>query len=255
MRKDASAYKMVVSKKETNPSMVPTRGLTRVPLMSFSCKSMPICLTIWHKSLLFNGHGYTVYDNSSGRLVFRVENYACDWKDEMFLMDTYGNVLFTIRRSRKKFSILESWEAYEGDKDKLRTRNNQKPFIRATKAFGVQSCKMSTGNGDEYQMKWSRKYGWSKLYHTTSPSFPVAEIYRKCCSAKQSMLGTDVLALLVQPGTDQAMVMAMVMINDAMKPESNMAETPIAFALKFPNLVPNQKFLAARTYSNQGSKS
>ncbi|KAK6941010.1 LURP-one-related [Dillenia turbinata] len=217
MSEDASGSIMGGSNEETNPSSAPAREVTQVSLMSFSSKSMPICLTIWHKSLLFNGHGYTVYENSSGRLVFRVENYACDWKEEMFLMDTCGNVLFTIRRCRKKFSILESWKAYEGDEDKLRTRKNQKPFIRATKDFGVQSCKMSTANGDEYQMKWSRKYGWSKLYHTTSLSFPVAEINRKCCWEKESMLGTDVLALHVQPGTDQAMVMAMVMINDAMK--------------------------------------
>lgn len=58
-------------------------------------------LTIWQKSLLFNGRGYTVYDNSTGELIFRVDNYASDWRVEMFLMDSTGNVLFTIKRSRK----------------------------------------------------------------------------------------------------------------------------------------------------------
>ena len=58
-------------------------------------------LTIWQKSLLFNGRGYTVYDNSTGRLIFRVDNYASDWRMEMFLMDSTGIVLFTIKRSPK----------------------------------------------------------------------------------------------------------------------------------------------------------
>lgn len=63
--------------------------------------SAPNKLTVWQKSLLFNGRGYTVYDNSTGGLIFRVDNYASDWRIEMFLMDSTGNVLFTIKRSRK----------------------------------------------------------------------------------------------------------------------------------------------------------
>ncbi|RZR82189.1 hypothetical protein BHM03_00008554 [Ensete ventricosum] len=65
------------------------------------CSPAPVRLTVWCKSLLFHGHGYTVYDDSDGRMVFRVDNYAHNWRQETVLMDYTGNVLLTIRRRRK----------------------------------------------------------------------------------------------------------------------------------------------------------
>lgn len=74
--------------------------------------SAPNKLTVWQKSLLFNGRGYTVYDNSTGGLIFRVDNYASDWRIEMFLMDSTGNVLFTIKRSRKVNQFSQTLLSY-----------------------------------------------------------------------------------------------------------------------------------------------
>ncbi|XP_077219397.1 protein LURP-one-related 8-like [Tasmannia lanceolata] len=184
--------------------------------------SSPVCLTVWRKSLLFNGNGYTVYDDSNGRMVFRVENYACNWREETYLMDSAGNVLITIQRCRKKLSILESWEAYRGDRDVSGPFGQQKPLFRATKALGAPSCKIfvTVTDKDEplnYQMNWSRQKGWSKIFQTTSATLPIAEVNRKCGVMPQTLLGKDVVTLRVQPGVDQAMVMAMLMINDAMR--------------------------------------
>ncbi|XP_010259522.1 PREDICTED: protein LURP-one-related 8-like [Nelumbo nucifera] len=178
----------------------------------------PARLTIWRKSLLFNGNGYTVYNDLDGRLVFRVDNYACDWREEMFLMDYAGNVLFTIRRCRKKLSISGSWEAFRGDREVLGCgADHEKPLIKATKMLGNPSCKLTVATRDEYRMKWSGHDGWSKIYRTTAGTSPVAEVSRKSGAASESFLGKDVLTLTVQPGIDQAMIMAMVMINDAMR--------------------------------------
>ncbi|XP_057963918.1 protein LURP-one-related 8-like [Malania oleifera] len=177
-------------------------------------------LTIWNKSLLFNGHGYTVYDNSSGRLIFRVENYACDRREEMFLMDAAGNVLFTLRRTGKKLSMLERWEAFKGDYKEA--AKHQKPLIRAKKLFGIPCCKVSMAAGAEYEIRWSRQQGWSKIYSPAGgggggAALPIAEVCRKCCmEAPALLLGKDVFTLIVQPEVDQATVMAMLMINDAM---------------------------------------
>ncbi|XP_058076780.1 protein LURP-one-related 8-like [Magnolia sinica] len=185
------------------------------------CSSSPVRLTIWCKSLLFNGNGYTVFDDSNGKMVFRVENYACNRREETFLMDFNGNVLLTIRRCKKKLKILESWEVYRGDQDVLRLDGQQEPLIRATKALGYPSCKIWVDNGGDglinYWMNWSRHQRWSKIYRTTSGASPVAEVNRKCGSAPETLLGKDVLTLSMQPGMDQAMIMAMIMINDAMR--------------------------------------
>ena len=53
--------------------------------------------TVWKKSLVFSCSGCTVFD-SSGNLVFRVDNYPSDPKDEILLMDAVGMAIVTMRR-------------------------------------------------------------------------------------------------------------------------------------------------------------
>ena len=53
--------------------------------------------TIWMKSLVVNGNGYTVYD-SNGKVVYRIDNYDIKCRSEVYLMDLHGNVLCTISR-------------------------------------------------------------------------------------------------------------------------------------------------------------
>ena len=57
-------------------------------------------LTVWRKSLLFNGNGFTVFDGK-GNLMFRVDNYASEHRGEIELMDAAGKPLLTIRRKVK----------------------------------------------------------------------------------------------------------------------------------------------------------
>lgn len=54
-------------------------------------------LTVWRRSLLFNGNGFAVFD-AKGNLAFRVDNYASGSKKEVVLMDGAGKPLLTIRR-------------------------------------------------------------------------------------------------------------------------------------------------------------
>lgn len=56
-----------------------------------------VVFTVWRKSLLFNGNGFTVFD-ATGNLVFRVENYSSGSRNEIVLMDAGGKPLLTIRR-------------------------------------------------------------------------------------------------------------------------------------------------------------
>jgi hypothetical protein len=60
-------------------------------------KGQAVSLTVWRRSLLFNGKGFTVFD-SNGDLVFRVETYAGGSPREVVLMDADGRALLTIRR-------------------------------------------------------------------------------------------------------------------------------------------------------------
>jgi len=72
--------------------------------------------TVWMKSLIMNSKGCTVFD-SSGGIVYRVDNYDCERSSEVYLMDCGGKVVFTIlkkvrkdhaRKHRLKFSLQVS---------------------------------------------------------------------------------------------------------------------------------------------------
>ena len=59
-------------------------------------KEEAVSLTVWRRSLLFNGKGFTVFD-CKGNLVYRVETYGGGSPREVVLMDADGHGLLTIR--------------------------------------------------------------------------------------------------------------------------------------------------------------
>jgi uncharacterized protein YxjI len=66
-------------------------------------ENQKVVYTVWMKSLVFNGHGYTIY-GQDGRVAYRVDNYACTRSREVFVMDTGGKTL--IKLLLKKVSTL-----------------------------------------------------------------------------------------------------------------------------------------------------
>lgn len=70
-----------------------------------SSSSEAATLTVWRKSLLFHGYGFTVFD-SKGNLVFRVDNYGSGSRAEIVLMDADGKPLLTIRRKVRRDAIF-----------------------------------------------------------------------------------------------------------------------------------------------------
>lgn len=71
---------------------------TKIPTVSGD--GAAVALTVWRRSLLFNGKGFTVFD-AKGNLVFRVDDYASGSRGEVVLMDAAGKPLLTIRRKVK----------------------------------------------------------------------------------------------------------------------------------------------------------
>ncbi|KAL8139216.1 hypothetical protein V2J09_005237 [Rumex salicifolius] len=65
--------------------------------------------TIWMKSLILGGKGCTVYD-STGRLVYRVDNYHSKSTTELTLMDSRGKILCTLLR--KNLGLCRVWEGF-----------------------------------------------------------------------------------------------------------------------------------------------
>ncbi|KAJ8505825.1 hypothetical protein OPV22_006711 [Ensete ventricosum] len=169
-------------------------------------------LTVWRKSLLFNGNGFTVYD-SKGNLVFRVDNYSAGSRDEVVLMDATGRPLLTIRR--KKLSLGDHWLIYNGE-EAVNPRFAVKKHggLLHSKALArVTPCGSGAKSCLAYDIEGSYSHRCCAVYDDRRQQ--LAEIKRKE-SVHGITLGHDVFRLIVQPGLDASFAMAMVILLEQM---------------------------------------
>ncbi|KAM1920164.1 hypothetical protein ACFX15_024005 [Malus domestica] len=145
------------------------------------CTSKQETFTIWMKSLILNSNGCTVFD-SNGKIVYRVDNYDCKCRGEVYLMDLKGKTLFTIRR--KKFHLPGIWEGYRS----TGLDKNQPHQYRIESLSSKSSYKILD------------KFGR-----------PVAEVKRKQ-STCGVVLGEDVLTVVVEPLVDHSLIVGLLVV-------------------------------------------
>ncbi|XP_071689852.1 protein LURP-one-related 8-like [Rutidosis leptorrhynchoides] len=187
--------------KTRQPALVPEVVVDRSPLV----------LTVWKKSLLFNCEGFTVYD-SSGNLVFRIDNYTSGNKGEIVLMDASGRSLFFIRR--KRLSLMDNWLVYDGE-------TAVKPLFMVTKHVTILNTKSvahvtAAGSNTKkpiFDIEGSYAQRACAVYDDKRRC--VAEIKRKE-TVKGVKFGGDVFSLFVQPEIDPKVAMALVVVLDQM---------------------------------------
>lgn len=185
------------------------------------CKDSAMALTVWKKSLVFSCSGFTVYD-SSGNLVFRVDNYCSDPMNEILLMDDRGMALLTIHR--KRLSLHNEWQGFLGE-----FQEAQKPLFVVRKAPSLllptnNLGEVYLGSFDKSKQKQNSDYHIEGCYAKRSFTIfnssgnVVAEGKPKQVKSDQIKLGGDVFNLVVQPGYDQAFVMGLIIILNQMMP-------------------------------------
>ncbi|XP_042030053.1 protein LURP-one-related 11-like [Salvia splendens] len=84
---------------------------------SSSSTSEKETFTVWMKSLVCHGNGCTVF-NSKGQVAFRVNNYQQRCSTKAFLMDSTGNILFSLNRKKLGFGW---WEGFKWSDSNVRT--------------------------------------------------------------------------------------------------------------------------------------
>ena len=174
----------------------------------------PVTLTVWRKSLLFNCRGFTVFD-ASGNLVYRVDSYASDSRAEVVLMDAAGRAVLTVRR-RKVISLgADQWLVYPGEETRLPPLYAVKRAAQYMRGGGKSMARVAhgaagsgAGGGAPFEVEGS--YARRRCVVYDGERRVVAEVQPK------EAVGTDVFRLVVQPGVDVSLAMAVVVALDQM---------------------------------------
>lgn len=175
----------------------------------------PVTLTVWRKSLLFNCRGFTVFD-ASGNLVYRVDSYASDSRAEVVLMDAAGRAVLTVRRRKVIGLGADQWLVYPGEETRLPPLYAVKRAAQYMRGGGksmahVAPCSGAAGGkraGGGYEVEGSYLRRCCTVYDDRRRA--VAEVRPK------EAVGSDVFRLVVQPGTEVSLAMAVVLALDQM---------------------------------------
>ncbi|CAI9757736.1 unnamed protein product [Fraxinus pennsylvanica] len=177
--------------------------------LAASSSSKQEVFTVWMKSLILHSHGCTVFD-SSGRVMYRVDNYNHRCSSQVFLMDTTGKVLFTI--VKKKFTVLGRWEGY-----RFSGTDKGKPGFRARKKLGILGgythlevvVGLDVNQPSQYTMENQSCKSSCKIIDNVGGL--VAEVKRKITTSGV-ILGEDVWTMVVEPYMDHSLVMGLLVV-------------------------------------------
>ncbi|CAN6338046.1 unnamed protein product [Urochloa humidicola] len=187
-------------------------------------KGEAVSLTVWRRSLLFNGKGFTVFD-CKGNLVYRVETYGGGSPREIVLMDADGHGLLTIRR--KKLSLADEWLIYDGDAaasasaapPPKRFTARRHVSLRPTRSLAHlsparrPSCGGAAPASCRYDVEGS--YAGRSVDVFACGGEQRRRVVATVCQ-KEAAVGPDVFRLVVQPGFEPPLAMAVVILLDQM---------------------------------------
>ncbi|KAL5226206.1 hypothetical protein ABZP36_012845 [Zizania latifolia] len=186
---------------------------------SATAAGAPAVLTVWRKSLLFNCHGFTVFDDK-GDLTFRVDCYASSTRRaEVVLMDVAGKPLLTVRR--KRLSLTDHWVIYHGDSDSASASASAAPLLSVRRHVGLRGASKALAHvtplsssppspAEAYVVEGS--YGRRACAVRDARGQAVAEVRRK------ESVGNDVFRLVADPRLGAPLAMAIVIAIDEMFP-------------------------------------
>ncbi|TVU18686.1 hypothetical protein EJB05_34797 [Eragrostis curvula] len=192
-------------------------------------KGEAVSLTVWRRSLLFNGKGFTVFD-CKGNLVYRVEINAGGSPREVVLMDADGHGLLTIRR--KKLSFSDEWLIYDGDMAASpsaapapkRFTARRHVSLRPTRSLAHLSPARAPACADDgtaaapscrYDVEGSYAGRCLDVFASAVSGGGQRRRVAAVCQ-KEAAVGPDVFRLVVEPGFDPALAMAVVILLDQM---------------------------------------
>ncbi|CAO1947152.1 unnamed protein product [Urochloa humidicola] len=179
------------------------------------CAAEKQVYTVWMKSLVFNGHGCTIY-GQDGRVAYRVDNYACSRSREVYLMDSDGKTL--IKLLKKNFGVFKTWKGYPYRNGPAGLdQENSKPWFSVQKAHRILKKGQCSSRAVVTVCMSGKVYKIDGMSHKSEYRISdangevVAEMKRKQ-TASGVVLGEDVLSLTVGPAADRLLVVGLVVV-------------------------------------------
>uniref|UniRef100_A0A0E0MBU1 Tubby C-terminal domain-containing protein n=2 Tax=Oryza punctata TaxID=4537 RepID=A0A0E0MBU1_ORYPU len=195
----------------------------------------PVVYTVWKRSSIgFQGtDGFSVYD-SAGKLAFRVDNYSRRRKafaGDLLLMDGHGTPLLSLRP--QILSLHNRWNCYRAQEEEGLDSTNSPSVSQQVFSMRKSSALQSSDEAEVFMS--TRPSDHSQPDASPSPSFRIEGCFSmRSCKIRGSnseeaaritkknagvmsrpvSLGDDVFTLVVRPGVDVAVVMAMVVVMD-----------------------------------------
>uniref|UniRef100_A0A0E0MJ03 Tubby C-terminal domain-containing protein n=1 Tax=Oryza punctata TaxID=4537 RepID=A0A0E0MJ03_ORYPU len=195
----------------------------------------PVVYTVWKRSSIgFQGtDGFSVYD-SAGKLAFRVDNYSRRRKafaGDLLLMDGHGTPLLSLRP--QILSLHNRWNCYRAQEEEGLDSTNS-PSV-SQQVFSMRKSSVLQSIDEAEVLMSTRPSDHSQPDASPSPSFRIEGCFSmRSCKIRGSngeeaaritkknagvmsrpvSLGDDVFTLVVRPGVDVAVVMAMVVVMD-----------------------------------------
>ncbi|KAI5383750.1 protein LURP-one-related 4 [Lathyrus oleraceus] len=164
--------------------------------------------TLWMKSLVLHSNGCTVYD-SSGKIVYRVDNYDRKGGREVNLMNLKGNVVCNIKKRLLSFGC---WEGHKYCTSNSDSRSHQEqPWFQVKRCLtGKTACEIKVGSQNLCieRMSIGKSFGF-RIVNKNGEM--IAEAKQKE-SSSGIVLSNDVLTLDLEGGTDHSLIMALITV-------------------------------------------
>ncbi|KAL0330016.1 UNVERIFIED_CONTAM: protein LURP-one-related 17 [Sesamum radiatum] len=154
-----------------------------------------------------------------------VDNYTCR-PDQIVLMDGSGNPIFTIRSPKKLRLVPNYWHVYEGEVGKNMKNSSKKPVFCARKNMKLMGmtktnvlayvyCGVSDVRKCTYVVEGSYRHRSCKILDESRRV--VGEIKKKEGGGRGGVcFGVEVFELVVRPGLECRVAMAVVILLDQM---------------------------------------
>ncbi|KAG5585026.1 hypothetical protein H5410_045460 [Solanum commersonii] len=160
-------------------------------------------------------YGEFIVSDMNGNFVFKVKGTSFGWHDKRVILDAADNPLITLKQ--KMLTEHSRWNAFKGES------TDEKDFLFTIKTTSIFQWKtklavfLANNNSKEKNCDYLIKGNWSDrscVIYAGDSSTIVAQMHKKI-TAKSLLIGKDNFMVTMYPNIDQAFIVSLIVMLDA----------------------------------------